>query len=126
MENESVVPKKIKLLATVMIILAILIVGTPLCLFGYYKYNEYALKKETYDYLYSKDYEENEIKKVEVINVKGPLLSSLVEFTDEPNVLYWYEKRDGEIVQIGIYELNDGETNIYAPNENETMFRHSE
>ena len=126
MESKIVVPKKIKLLATVMIILAILIVGTPLCLFGYYKYNLYALKKETYDYLYSKGYEENEIKKVEVINVKGPLLSSLVEFTDEPNVLYWYDKRDGEIVQIGIYELNDGETNIYAPNENETKFRHSE
>ena len=109
-----------------MITLAILTVGTPLCLFGYYKYNVYALKKETYDYLYSNGYEENEINKVEVINVKGPLLSSLVEFTDEPNVLYWYDKRDGEIVQIGIYELNDGETNIYAPNENKTKFRHSE
>ena len=126
MESKIVVPKKTKLLATVMIILAILIVGTPLCLFGYYKYNLYALKKETYDYLYSNGYEENEINKVEVINVKGPLLSTLVEFTDEPNVLYWYDKRDGEIVQIGIYELNDGETNIYAPNENETKFRHSE
>ena len=116
MESKIVVPKKTKLLATVMIILAILFVGTPLCLFGYYKYNLYALKKETYDYLYSKGYEENEIKKVEVINVKGPLLSSLVEFTDEPNVLYWYDKRDGEIVQIGIYEPNDGVT----------KFRHSE
>jgi len=115
-ESKIVVPKKTKLLATVMIILAILFVGTPLCLFGYYKYNLYALKKETYDYLYSKGYEENEIKKVEVINVKGPLLSSLVEFTDEPNVLYWYDKRDGEIVQIGIYEPNDGVT----------KFRHSE
>jgi len=99
-----------------MIILAILFVGTPLCLFGYYKYNLYALKKETYDYLYSKGYEENEIKKVEVINVKGPLLSSLVEFTDEPNVLYWYDKRDGEIVQIGVNGSNDGVT----------KFRHSE
>ena len=116
MESKIVVPKKTKLLATVMIILAILFVGTPLCLFGYYKYNLYALKKETYDYLYSKGYEENEIKKVEVINVKGPLLSSLVEFTDEPNVLYWYDKRDDSIVQIGIYEPNDGET----------KFRHSE
>ena len=109
-----------------MIILAILIVGTPLCLIGYYKYNEYTLKKETYDYLYGKGYEENEIEKVDVISVKGPLLSTLVEFTDEPNALYWYDKRDGEIVQIGIYELNDGETNIYAPNENETKLRHSE
>ena len=116
MESKIVVPKKTKLLATVMIILAILIVGTPLCLFGYYKYNLYALKKETYDYLYSKGYEENEIKKVEVINVKGPLLSSLVEFTDEPNVLYWYDKRDGEIVQIGVNGSNDGVT----------KFRHSE
>ena len=116
MESKIVIPKKTKLLATVMIILAILFVGTPLCLIGYYKYNEYTLKKETYDYLYSKGYEENEIKKVEVINVKGPLLSSLVEFTDEPNVLYWYDKRDGEIVQIGIYEPNDGVT----------KFRHSE
>ena len=106
MESKIVVPKKTKLLATVMIILAILFVGTPLCLFGYYKYNLYALKKETYDYLYSKGYEENEIKKVEVINVKGPLLSSLVEFTDEPNVLYWYDKRDDSIVQIGIYGIN--------------------
>ncbi len=69
MESKIDVPKKTKLLATVMIILAILIVGTPLCLFGYYKYNEYTLKKETYDYLYSKGYEENEIKKVEVIIV---------------------------------------------------------
>ena len=93
-----------------MITLAILTVGTPLCLFGYYKYNVYALKKETYDYLYSNGYEENEINKVEVINVKGPLLSTLVEFTDEPNVLYWYDKRDGEIVQIGIYGPNDGVT----------------
>lgn len=110
------IPKKIKLLATVMIILAILIIGTPLCLFGYYKYNKYALKKETYDYLYSKGYEEEEIKKVEVIIEIGPLLSSVVEFEDEPNVLYWYDKRDGQIVQIGINGLNDGET----------KFKHSE
>lgn len=87
MESNIVIPKKIKLLSTVIIKLGILIVGTPLCLIGYYKYNEYTLKKETYDYLYSNGYEENEINKVEVINVKGPLLSTLVEFTDEPNVL---------------------------------------
>ena len=116
MESKIDVPKKTKLLATVMIILAILIVGTPLCLFNYYKYNKYTLKKETYDYLYSKGYEENEIKQVEVINVKGPLLSTLVKFTDEPNVLYWYDKRDGEIVQIGVNGSNDGVT----------KFRHSE
>jgi len=125
-ESKIVVPKKTKLLATVMIILAILIVGTPLCLIGYYKYNVYALKKETYDYLYSKGYEEKEIKKVEVVNLKGPLLSSLVEFTDEPNVLYWYDKRDGEIVQIGIYEPNAREQRIYESNDGETKFRHSE
>ena len=71
-------------------------------MFGYYKYNVYDLKKETYDYLYSKGYEESEIKKVEVVIELGPLLSTLVEFADEPNVLYWYDKRDGEIVQIGI------------------------
>ena len=117
MESKIVIPKKTKLFATVMIILAILIVGTPLCLIGYYKYNEYTIKNETYDYLYSKGYEENEIKKVEVINVKGPLLSSVVEFADEPNVLYWYDKRDGEIVQIGIYELNAADV---------TKFKHSE
>ena len=116
MESKGIVNKKTKSLATVMTILGILIVGTPLCLFGYYKYNEYVIKKETYDYLYSKGYEENEIKKVEVINVKGPLLSSLVEFADEPNVLYWYDKRNGEIIQIGVNGSNDGET----------KFRHSE
>lgn len=97
-------------MATVIIILAILTVGTSLCLFGYYKYNVHALKQDTYDYLYGKGYEDSEIKKVEVVNVKGTLLSSLVEFTDEPNVLYWYDKRDGEIVQIGIYGSNDGVT----------------
>ena len=111
MDSKVVIPKKIKLLATIMIILAILTVGTPVCLFSYYKYNEYAIKKDTYDYLYSKGYEENEIKKVEVVIEIGPLLSSVVEFTDEPNVLYWYDKRDGEIVQIGIYEPNDSVTN---------------
>lgn len=111
MESKIVIHKKIKLLATVMIILAILTVGTLLCLFGYYKYNVYALKKETYDYLYSKGYADHEIKKVEVVIEIGPLLSSVVEFADEPNVLYWYDERDGEIVQIGIYGPNDGATN---------------
>ena len=117
MDSNIVVPKRIKILAIVMTILAILIVGTPLSLIGYYKYNEYTIKKETYDYLYHKGYEENEIKKVEVINEMGPLLSTLVEFADEPNVLYWYDKRDGEIVQIGIYEPNGADV---------TKFKHSE
>ena len=110
MESKIVIPKKVKLLATTMIILAILTVGIPLCLFAYYKYNIYVFKKETYDYLYGKGYEEHEIKKVEIVIEIGSLLSSVVEFADEPNVLYWYDKRDGEIVQIGIYGSNDGVT----------------
>ena len=117
MESNIVIPKKSKLLANVMIILALLIVGTPISLIGYYKYNEYAIKKETYDYLYSKGYEENEIKKVEVVNEMGPLLSTLVEFADEPNVLYWYDKIDGDIIQIGIYKPNATDV---------TKYRHSE
>ena len=126
MKSKGIVNKKTKSLATVMTILVILIVGTPLCLLGYYKYNEYTIKKETYDYLYSKGYEENEIKKVEVIIEIGPLLSTIVEFADEPNVLYWYDKRDGEIVQIGIYEPNAREQRIYESNDGESKFKHSE
>lgn len=102
-----IVNKITKLLATVMIVLGILIALTLICLFGYYNYNVYTLKKETYRYLSNKGYEDNEIKKLEVINEKGPLLSSVVEFVDEPNVLYWYDKMNGEIVQIGVYEQND-------------------
>ncbi|KGR88312.1 hypothetical protein CD30_18400 [Ureibacillus massiliensis 4400831 = CIP 108448 = CCUG 49529] len=117
MEDKIVVNKITKLLATVMIVLGILITLTPLCLFGYYNYNVYTLKKETYGYLSNRGYEENEIKKIEVVNVKGPLLSSMVEFVDEPNVVYWYDKKDGEIVQIGIYESND---------DYETKFKHVE
>lgn len=41
MESKKIVTKKTKFFATVIIILAILIVLTPLCLYGYYKYNEY-------------------------------------------------------------------------------------
>ena len=62
MESKIIIPKKIKLLATVMITLAILTVGIPLCLFGYYKYNVYAFKKEKYNYLYSKGYGLNDSK----------------------------------------------------------------
>ncbi|WP_017755021.1 alpha-amylase family protein [Calidifontibacillus oryziterrae] len=113
MESNKVINKKTKLLATVMIVLCVLIVLTPLCIYGYYKYNVYALKKETYEHLYNKGYEDTEIKKIEIINVKGPALSSLVEFNDETNVLYWYDKRNGQIVQIGIYGSNDDSEKKY-------------
>ncbi len=90
-----------------MITLCLCMILVPLGLFGYYKYNVYALKNDTYKHLFAEGYSQSDIKNFRVVFKKLTLLSSIVEFTDEPNVVYWYDKKQGKIVQIGIYEAKD-------------------
>ncbi|RDI36437.1 hypothetical protein [Falsibacillus pallidus] len=102
--SRLVVEKKIRWVAAAMITLCLCMTLIPISLFGYYKYNVGVLKDETYTHLSTEGYSEDDIKNVQVVMKKIPLLSTLVEFTDEQGVIYWYDKKQGEIVQIGIYE----------------------
>ncbi|RLQ94540.1 DUF3139 domain-containing protein [Falsibacillus albus] len=106
MEHNQVISKKMKFIAVGMIVLLLLTILVPLGLFGLYKYNAHALKRDTFDHLSNEGYSRNEIRNVEVVFKEGALLSTLVEFVDEPHVQYWYDEREGQIVQIGTYDSN--------------------
>lgn len=85
----------------IVIIIGLLIIVTPVFLYGYVKYKHDSLEKETFNYLISKGYEKKDIVKIESKIKKLSLFTAEVTFEDEPNITYDYKKDGTEIIQIG-------------------------
>lgn len=91
----------IKWLQWIVITIFFLIFLTPLAIWGYVKYEHYALEKETLNYLIDKGYSEDEILSIESKLKKLSLFTAEVAFKDEPTISYDYKKGDNIIIQIG-------------------------
>lgn len=84
----------------IVIIITLLIIITPVSVYGYVKYKNYSLEKATQQYLMDKGYEE-EIISIEAKLKKLSLFTAEVTFKDEPDIIYNYKKEDSKIIQIG-------------------------
>lgn len=89
--------KKVKWI-TIIIILVIIIL--PTSVYGYVKYKNYTLEKETCEYLQTIGYKETEILDIKSKIKKLSLFTAEVTFKDEPDITYDYKKDGKKIIQI--------------------------
>lgn len=110
----------IKWLQWIVISVFLLMFITPLAIWGYVKYQHYALEKETLNYLIDKGYSETEILSIESKLKKLSLFTAEVRFRDEPEVVYDY-RNDG----IKFFQM--GEPSYFPENfEEDYEFKHLE
>lgn len=88
--------------AIIISVICIVLISSPILVFGYVKFQLHSLQNETFQYLETKGYLESDIKSVETGLQKLSLYTAFVKFENEPEITYEYKKdKNGEIIQIG-------------------------
>lgn len=89
--------------------------------FGACNWHKNSLESDVRGYLFKQGYINEEIKSIRTRVGKAPVFSVEVIFMDEPEIIYYYRKDDGKIIQYGI------PTDISGKNTSEDyIFKHRE
>lgn len=96
----------IKYLPAILLISLLMFIVLP---FGYIESKKGLLEEEVYEYLYSKGYEEEDIRSLDGKFGTLPLFAVDVIFVNEPEVIYTYREREEKIIQLDWGITNEAE-----------------
>lgn len=69
--------------------------------YSYVSISKSNLQNDVESHLLQEGYKKEEIKSITPHFGKAPLFSAWVFFVDEPDVVYYYTKRSGQVIQMG-------------------------
>ncbi|WP_186327652.1 DUF3139 domain-containing protein [Paenibacillus sp. Y412MC10] len=87
--------KKITFL--IILVLVVVVIGG----YSYVSVSKSNLQNNVESHLLQEGYKIEDIKSITPHFGKAPLFSAWVVFVDEPDVVYYYTKRNGQVIQLG-------------------------